>query len=129
VRALATNILLCSMAGLRPEPSAVEKCIHAMEIHSVSLLDLIGVVLCPAVPSEIGHQFLQGFPALLYQIVSIERVELPPIFKAIHEIATSRLEEEILALTNSNDNFHFNATHANLHQVEGFSIPNMDQKL
>jgi len=90
-----------------------------MEFHSVSLLDLIGVVLRPAVPSEIGHQFLQGFPALLHQIVSIERVELPPIFKAIHEIATSRLKEEILALMNNNDNFHFNATHANL----GFSIP------
>jgi len=117
------------MAGLRPEPSGVEECIHAMEFHSVSLLDLIGVVLRPAVPSEIGHQFVQGFPALLHQIVSIERVELPPIFKAIHEIATSRLEEEVLALTNSNDDFHFKATHADLHQVEGFSIPNMDQKL
>jgi len=97
--------------------------------NSVSLLDLIGVVLRPATPSEIGRQFLHEFPALLHQIVSIERVELPPIFKAIHEIATSRLEEEILALTNNIDDFHFNATHANLHQVEGFSIPNMDKKL
>jgi len=60
--------------------------------------------------------------------VSIERVELPPVFKAIREIGTSHLEEEILALTNNND-FHFDATHADLHQVEGFSIPNMDQKL
>jgi len=85
--------------------------------------------LRPAVPSEIGHQFLQGFPALLHQIMSIERVKLPPIFKAIHEIAISRLEEELLALTNNNDNFLFNATHADFHQVEGFSIPNMDQKL
>jgi len=107
------------MAGLRPEPSGVEGCIHAIELHSVSLLDLIGIVLRPAVPSKIRHQFLHGFPALLHQIVSIERVELPPIFKAIHEIATSCLEEGILALMNNNDNFHFNATHANL----GFPIP------
>jgi len=55
------------------------------------------------------------------------RVELPPVFKAIREIVTSHLEEEILALTNND--FHFDATHADLHQVEGFSIPNMDQKL
>ena len=117
------------MAGLRPEPSGVEEYIHAMEFHSVSLLNPIGVVLCPAVPSEIAHQFLQGFPAILHQIVSIERVELPPIYKVIHEIATSRLEEGLLALTNSNDDFHFSATHTDFHQVEGFFIPNMDQKL
>ena len=30
---------------------------------------------------------------------------------------------------NSNDDFHLNATHADFHQVEGVSIPNMDQKL
>ena len=64
------------MAGLCPEPSVVEKCIHAMEIHSVLLVDLIGIVLHPAAPSEIGCQFLHGFPVLLHQIMSIERVEL-----------------------------------------------------
>jgi len=64
------------MASLHPEPSAVEKCIHAMEIHSVLLLNLIGIVLHPAMPSKIGHQFLHGFPAFLHQIMSIERVEL-----------------------------------------------------